>query len=77
VREGVGYAGDKCVWEVEDTRSLFDLLWATEIRTGAFLRVVERGQSDWDRTTSVRLETIKSGSSYLHPTVDATYPFAT
>jgi hypothetical protein len=62
--------------EVEDARSSFDLIWATEIRTGAFLRVVERGQSDRDRTTSVRSETTKFGPSYLHPTVSAAYPLA-
>jgi hypothetical protein len=41
VGEGVGYARDRSEWEVEDARSLFGLLWATEIRTRAALRVIK------------------------------------
>lgn len=77
VGEGVGYARDRSVWEVEDALSLFDLLWVTEIRTRAALRVIKRGPSDRDRAASVRSGTTKSGLSYLYPMVSAAYLFAT
>jgi hypothetical protein len=56
-------------------RSSFDLLWATEIRTRITLRVINLVPLDRDRAALVRSEIIKSGSSFLHPTASAAYPF--
>jgi hypothetical protein len=74
-RAGSGVRSTAGQPEVEDARSPFDLLWATEISTRITLRVINRVPLDRDRAALVRSEFIKSRPSYLHPTASTTYPF--